>query len=309
MHISRRTAIASLLASSVFRRRAWASSPGTVMIVTASAAGPHAAAVESMRRAFMERSIATTRFQLPAEDPALRQSLKNNTQLAIAVGIDALRALAVAKAQIPLLATMSFRTDLKSSGILETPGIRLASAIWLDLPVPQIIAGLRAVFPDARRIAVVRNPLHSEPAELYGQAHQLPSGATVQVVDCSGPADLQPMMRRLRGQVDVIICLPDSSLYNKTTVESLILASLEHRLPLVGFSANFVRAGAAVGVYPDFVDIGQQTTALAERCLSGAPGVHAEFPRRTTVAANERVLHLLGRDYREHENGGVVVIR
>jgi len=261
-----------------------------------------------MQRTFAERSIASTTFQLPAEDLAFRQELKNNTsQLAIAVGIDALRALASVKTQIPLLTTMSFRADLKSSGILETPGIRIAGAIWLDLAIPQIIAGLRVVFPGANRIAVIRNPMQPESVEVSGQAHQLPS-ANVQVVDCAGPSDLLPALRKLRGQADFVICLPDSTLYNKTTVEPLILASLEHRIPLVGFSASFVRAGAAVGVYPDFADIGLQTTVLAERCLSG-PGVHEEYPRRTIVAANERVLHLLGRDYRERDNSGVVLIR
>ena len=224
MEISRRTAIAALIASGGFCR-AWASSPGRLMVVTASAAGPHVAVVESMQRAFTERSITSTTFQLPADDLAFRQELKNNTsQLAIAVGSEALRALAAGKTQIPLLTTMSFRADLKSSGILETPGIRIAGAMWLDLVIPQIVAGLRVVFPGASRIAVIRNPTQPDLIEVSVQARQPPS-ANVQVVDCNGPADLLPALRKLRGQADFVICLPDSTLYNKTTVEPLILAS------------------------------------------------------------------------------------
>jgi ABC-type uncharacterized transport system substrate-binding protein len=97
-------------------------------------------------------------------------------------------------------------------------------------------------------------------------------------------------------------------LYNKTTVEPLILASLEHKLPLVAYSASFVRAGAALGVYPDFAEIGRQSAALAERCLTAAPALREEYPRRTTVAANERVLHLLGKSYKATQSD-VVVIR
>jgi ABC-type uncharacterized transport system substrate-binding protein len=116
-------------------------------------------------------------------------------------------------------------------------------------------------------------------------------------------------LRKMRGQVDFVICLPDSELYNKTTVEPLILASLEHRLPLVGYSASFVRAGAAVGVFPDFADIGRQTAALCERFFTAPPAIREERPRRTALAVNERVLHLIGRDYRPKTGEDVTVYR
>ncbi len=116
-------------------------------------------------------------------------------------------------------------------------------------------------------------------------------------------------MRALRSQIEFLICLPDSKIFNKTTVEPLILASLEHKLPLVGFSASFARAGAAVGVYPDFADLGHQAAALAERCIGNSASLHDEYPRRAAISVNERVLHLLGRDYRARQGEEVVVIR
>jgi putative tryptophan/tyrosine transport system substrate-binding protein len=311
MEVTRRTAIASWLAGAAgLCRLAQANSIARLMVVTASAGGPHAVAVDGIERELAERSIRAATFRLPGEDSAFRDELKNSSsQLAIAVGIDALRTFASRKAPIPIVNTMSFRADLKVSGILEALGVRLAGALWLDLGMAQIVAGLRNVFPDASRIAVLRNPSQAEPADGFARAHPLPSGVNVKAVDCASPSDLLPAFRKLRGQADVVVCLPDSSLYNKTTVEPLILASLEHRLPLVGFSASFVRAGAAVGVYPDFADIGRQTAVLAQRCLSGPAGLHEDYPRRTVVAANERVLHLLGHDYRGAERGDVVVMR
>jgi hypothetical protein len=36
---------------------------------------------------------------------------------------------------------------------------------------------------------------------------------------------------------------------------------------------------------------------------------HEELPRRTSVAVNERVLHLLGRDYRSRQGDDVQVVR
>ena len=235
--------------------------------------------------------------------------MKNNSSgFAVAVGGDALRALAAAKAQISVVTTMCFREDLKIVGF-PPAGIRLAGALWLDLGIAQLAGGLRMAFPEARRIALLRNPSQGDPAGASARPHPLPSGMNVTVVDCAGPADLLPALGKLRGQVEFVVCLPDSSLYNQTTVEPLILASLEHRLPLVGFSASFVRAGAAVGVYPDFTDIGLQTAILAQRCQTEGADSPEEYPRRTIVAANERVLHLLGREFRAREHAEVVLVR
>jgi len=80
------------------------------------------------------------------------------------------------------------------------------------------------------------------------------------------------------------------------------MASIEHGLPLIGFSAAFVRAGAAAGIFADFRDAGRQA---AESALNYEPGRGArppEPPRRWTVAVNQRVIRLLGLEY-QHAPG------
>jgi ABC-type uncharacterized transport system substrate-binding protein len=140
-------------------------------------------------------------------------------------------------------------------------------------------------------------------------SERLPAGIVLKSVECRSAAEVLAALRKLRGEVEFILCTPDSELYNKATVEALILASLEHRLPLVGYSASFVHAGAAVGVYPDFLEVGRQTAALCERVMNNAQGARDEHPRRTVTAVNERVLHLLGREYRPKSSDDVMVIR
>jgi ABC-type uncharacterized transport system substrate-binding protein len=77
-----------------------------------------------------------------------------------------------------------------------------------------------------------------------------------------------------------------------------VLASLESRLPLVGFSPAFVRAGAAAGIYPDYRDSGRQAAEMAERLLRGEDCGPDTGPRRIQVAVNQRVARLLGIDFR-----------
>jgi len=300
--MTRRASLASLLATVFLPAVRTFAGTARITIVTASAGAPHASALGGLQQVLSAHSVVSDVFALPGAEAALDQALKSGaSQLAIAIGIDAVRALAARKAQIPVLATMVFRADLKDSAAPDIAGFQLAGSVWLDLSLSQIVAGLRVVFPAANRVGVILRPTQANPPGM--------AGVTVHRVDCAGPADLLPALRTLRGQVDFVACLPDSVLYNKTTVEPLIVASLEHRLPLVGYSASFVKAGAALGVYPDFGEIGRQTADIAEHCLAASGGTRDETPRRTVVTVNERVLHLLGREYRDNGQTDVVVIR
>jgi putative ABC transport system substrate-binding protein len=118
-------------------------------------------------------------------------------------------------------------------------------------------------------------------------------GFTLHAAECSRPEDLVKTFLSLNGKADFVIALP----YNNTTVRPLILASLESRLPIVGFSSSFVHAGAALGIYPDFRDIGSQTADAVQKLIAGRTGMADESPRKLQVAVNQRVLRLLGLHY------------
>jgi ABC-type uncharacterized transport system substrate-binding protein len=108
----------------------------------------------------------------------------------------------------------------------------------------------------------------------------------------------------LKGKADIVLALPDNSIYNNATVQALILASLQSGTPVVGFSAAFVRAGAAAGIFADFRDAGRQAAEIA---LHARPSRTPDQPRKLTVAVNQRIVRLLGVKY-DH-NAQVTVFR
>jgi putative tryptophan/tyrosine transport system substrate-binding protein len=287
----------------------WAVSgrPAARILIVSAAAGPSQdSAIESMRQLISESGGFSELRHLPADEAGVREQLKNGTQLIIAVGMEACRYFAGQRIQVPVIATMALRSDLDREGLLDGSKLRLSGAVWLDLSVAQVVTALKVAFPEVTRIGVLRSrSLGSrEEAGLPGN-----SAVVLRNAICPGPAELLPTLRELRGHVDFVLCLPDATLYNRTTIEPLIRASLEHRLPLIGFSGSFVRAGAAAGVYPDFGDVGRQTAALALRCLSDQSQCREETPRRTTLAINQRVLRLFGQDYKGKESRELVLFR
>jgi ABC-type uncharacterized transport system substrate-binding protein len=120
------------------------------------------------------------------------------------------------------------------------------------------------------------------------------AGFTLNIVECSRPAQLIESFLALKDQVDFVWCLPDSDLYTSATVRPLLLASLSNRLPIIGFSESFVQAGAALGLYPDFGAAGRQTAELVQKHLSGAPLPSNERLKAVRASLNSQVVRLLG---------------
>jgi len=217
----------------------------------------------------------------PAADNALKMS---GPVFTIALGVGAWERLGN-RSSANVLAALVLRDDLKNAP--------RAGAVWADVPLTMILDRLHETFPDRLRVAVIRRPPWPSPdAAVLAHARQL--GYEVLVVDCAGPDKLLATFASLKGKADLVIAQPDSQLYNGATVKPLVLLSIEKRLPIVGFSAGFVRAGALAGIYPDFHELGRQTGELAERILTSKPGRTEEDARKVVMAVNPRLVRLLG---------------
>ena len=273
---------------------------GKVTVVYTSDAQPYMEALDGLRAelggapVMVDLHAANGRAQLASSVDG------SQSRVVVAIGRDALEATQERKGEAPVVATMIMHSELSGRQ-------SVAGGVRLDIPLSAILGEVKTVFPQKNRVAVLRDagaPGQVDAAAL-ARARQL--GFTVQVIDLTKPEELLPILRSLKGRADFVVCLPDSTLYNSATVKPLILAALESHLPIVGFSQNFVRAGAALGVYPDFRDVGAQTAEIAQKQLAGQAAGPVEGPRKLVVGVNQRVMRLLGLEFRE--GGSVVTIR
>ena len=278
--------------------------PGMVVIVTTSEVEAFDEAIEGVRRG-LGPAAKVTLVDLAAKPPDLASRLgAKDVRLLISVGNNAL----VAAAQFgtaPILATMVLDADLKSSNARPASG-----AVVLDLALSDMLSGLARVFPGKTRAGMIRNPEVSPGSASVLMLEARAVGINLKIVDCPRPERLLQSFRSLQGTVDFVLCPPDGTLYNGTTVKPLILASLESQLPVVGFSASFVRAGAAAGVYPDYLETGIQAGELARKYLAGVAALSIEAPRKIRVAANQHVARLLGMRLTQKSglDSGIVVL-
>jgi len=268
---------------------------GSVLVVASLGVEAHRSAIEGIQAALGKSSSLIRVVELAEARSGLAAGVRLSTpgtRVIIAVGSEALQIVEAERPTVPVICTMILRSTPEPN-----PTLSPAATVSLDITVTSLLARLKVLFPEKTRLGIIRNPalggLNSFPLRPRSQLQ----GFTVRVVDCIGAEQLLAALDSLQGQVDFVWCLPDDTLYNSATIKPLILASIEHRLPLIGFSENFTRAGAAVGIYPDFVDIGIQTGELARHVLEGRPLHAPEGPRRLKVAVNQSVFRLLGLRY------------
>ncbi|MCU7927757.1 MAG: hypothetical protein KZQ97_15125 [Candidatus Thiodiazotropha sp. (ex Dulcina madagascariensis)] len=65
-------------------------------------------------------------------------------------------------------------------------------------------------------------------------------------------------LNHLLDGVDILLAVPDTNIHNRSTVSNILLSAYRKRIPLIGFSSAYVKAGALAAVYSSPEDIAFQ---------------------------------------------------
>jgi putative ABC transport system substrate-binding protein len=283
---------------------------GQVVLVSMSGVRPFEEAVEGFRAGFNKAAppLFIDLRSASGESELAEVLQQGSAHVVVTAGTEALSAVVARNYGGPVLAMMVLRADAAAVLSRSAPPRRLL-AVYLDVPLADVALELKSLFPGKKRLGLMRNVAREGRPDAPWLAALRQQGFLVQVAECSAPEDLLRSFLSLKRKADFVLLAPDSSLYNEATARPLILASLENQLPIVGFSASFVRAGAALGIYPDYADIGRQAAEAAHRFAGAGDGSVEETPRKLVVAVNQRVMRLLGLEPQARNGFSVTVIK
>jgi putative tryptophan/tyrosine transport system substrate-binding protein len=205
--------------------------------------------------------------------------------LVVTLGTLATRGLIARVPDIPIVAGMILTAA-------ELDGAPNATGVYLEYPVEVELEWLQRVLPDYHRIGVLYHG--AESGRRVAQALRLAAASggkfKVEAVRVDGPADLPTALTEMTNRADVLWSLNEPVVYNPETARSLLLFSLRNRIPLVGQSPAWVRAGALYALERDYDDVGAQCANEATRILRGeaAATLPAAPPRKVRYALNRR---------------------
>lgn len=177
------------------------------------------------------------------------------------------------------------REDVVPCMVLDTAG---RAGVSLVHSAAVRLERLRALLPEARTLGVLvaEGAGIAEIADLRLAARQAGLRIVEQKIDLQRPlaAQLEPLADR----IDVLVGTYDLRIFAQEHSRSLMLFSYQNRIPMVGISNAWSRAGALIAFDWDYADLGQQCGAVLIRPAGAAAGTRqtAEPPRRVTYSLN-----------------------
>ena len=211
-----------------------------------------------------------------------------------------------------LMSQQTYETTLKrfkamASQAKDSPlhALKL-TALYANQPLSRQLALLRLALPKAQNLGVLWTPETADTAEGAGPSSSLLElkQATIErrlnlrIETVQAGAPVYKPLSSLLGQVDVLWALPNDQIYNPASFQNILLSSIRAGVPMVGFSAAYVRSGALLGVYATPQPMARQAAQMVRNMLVGGHAAGAavvpQFPKAFEVGVNQAVARSLG---------------
>lgn len=88
---------------------------------------------------------------------------------------------------------------------------------------------------------------------------------------------------------DVLLALPDNTIYNSSSVKNILLSAYRKRVPVIGFSPSFTRAGAIASLHSDIAVLADEISTHAYELLSGVTTARELWPEQYSISINKQV--------------------
>jgi len=173
------------------------------------------------------------------------------------------------------------------------PGAAPVSAVFLDQPAARQFRLLTLALPQARRVGVLLGPEsgYREPALRRAASAQ---GLELHVRHVREWTGVGPAVEALSDEIDVLLAVPDSMVFNRDTLYGILITSYRARVPVVGYSRALVNAGAMLGLYTSLPNMARQLAQysadyITDRQLLPPPAASRYFE----IAVNDNVARSL----------------
>ena len=266
---------------------------------TGGAYGELVAALEKRLQAQAERPVQLRIRQVPENYAELAELLATRPALAVPVGVRATALVLRAADTTPILSLLvpydTYLTLLDNvhPTAARDPGLR--SAIYLDQPLERQLNLLQLLLPKVLRLGTLAGPNSSQRiAELETLSAQ--RGLELATEPVGSGDNPVAALTRLLDRSEVLLALPDPGVFNRTSLQAILLTTYRSDVPVLGFSRAYVNAGALAAVHSSAEQIGAQAGEwIADLANAGGWRLgNARYPDYYSISVNGRVAQSLG---------------
>ncbi len=213
----------------------------------------------------------------------------------VAAGVEAAKTVAQAEfKEVSVIYTMlplSSYHWLRDNDMLA----RNHKVVLIDQPAYRFINLARIALPDIKSLGYLYGEVsaeHTQPLIAAAERQQI----KLQPVALQNDRRLATTLRGAVMDNDAILVLPDPYLFNRRAIQTLLLASLRGRKPLIAYSESYVKAGALLALYSSPEQLGRQSAEMVN-CHSNECPLYSgpeHHPQYFSVKLNNAIARQLG---------------
>ena len=215
------------------------------------------------------------------------------SDLAIAVGTKA--ATAVAGSNAPAVLNVLIPKAGHEKLLGDFPQRRssdLYTAIFLDQPMTRQVHLIFTAFPEKHRIGILHSSLPEDIVQLRREMES--HGMRMTEEEVSPGRSLAEALHALLQKSEVLLALPDATVYNSATIRNILLTTYRSGVPVIGYSPSYAKAGAACALFSNPAQIASQSAAMISHFRETYALPTPQYPQEFEVMVNQQVVRSLG---------------
>jgi ABC-type uncharacterized transport system substrate-binding protein len=167
------------------------------------------------------------------------------------------------------------------------------SAIYIEQPLERQLGFIRAALPERSRLGLLYSPeARFDPSTWQpGFAER---GLTLAARRVRSADTLFADLEEVLNESDLLLAIPDSTIYNSSNVRNILLTSYRHKVPLVGLSQAYLNAGALCAIFSTPEQIAEQAGAAIVAFATNKRLPEAQYPTSFSIGLNQQVARSLG---------------
>lgn len=273
---------------------------GDVLVVLSKSSKPYQVFYQYLVRSLNETGnglVDTRMIELrDFNKDSLFDSEGKKYKLVVTAGSKAARAVATLDVKIPVLFALlpqrSYQSIIKD---IDRDSRARYSAMFIDQPISRKFDLIRAALPEYRNVGVILGPAtRYKNAELKRIASR--KNIKLDTKNIKASKGLLNALNEVLDSNEVLLTIADPVVVNRSTLQSLFMTSYMKRIPVIGYSRAYVRAGALLAVYSTPEQLGRQAGEMIGRLFK--PGnvfiSTASYPKYYSISVNVRVAKSLG---------------
>ncbi|HLG30964.1 MAG TPA: ABC transporter substrate-binding protein [Candidatus Brocadiales bacterium] len=269
----------------------FASTQANVSVIFSSDIEPYQQTWEGIKKVFkeMEISLNYSEYHLERQKPDLifLQITEENPDVVFTIGP---QSIILAKEKVknnPVIFSMVLNPEeIINSNI---------TGVSLDIPISIKLKYIKRILPDVKVIGVIYT---SKTIPVYKEMLQSCKEQGFQLIgkEIRSGKEFKDAFEDVSRQIDSFLMIPDTQIYFQQSIKYLLLEGLRKKLPIIGLSSAYTKAGALVSFDNSYRDIGKQAGEIALRVLEGEKpeNIAPARPRTIQFSLNLLVAERLG---------------